>query len=192
MEEDGPNTAPETVTETVPDTAPDTASEPAPAALVQENSVEIEEVEAPNGSSPLGIETAEEEEDAAASAEDIIKNLLSENEILKQENNELRNRIEQLENLHITHPVTKANQSPTQTSRKKSERKSSAADATATATTASETTGAKKVDMSSHLLPDFCLSLSLSPCSPSWISLPRHCERCRLCPLTPFASLNAL
>jgi hypothetical protein len=153
MEEDGPNTAPETVTETVPDTAPDTASEPAPAAVVQENSVEIEEVEAPNGSSPLGIETAEEEEDAAASAEDIIKNLLSENEILKQENNELRNRIEQLENLHITHPVTKANQSPTQTSRKKSERKSSAADATATATTTAETTGAKKVDMSSHLLP---------------------------------------
>jgi TolA-binding protein len=177
MEEEAPETAPETISETVPVIVQEDEASAIIEAVEPESAPPLDvEVDNSPVNEPLEIETQDE---ATTHPEELIKILMSENEILKQENNELRNRIEQLENLHITHPATKANQSPNQQSRKKAG-KTSANDAAA-----SDSTGAKKV------APILSPPLTL-PNSPSWILLLQHCARCHASLQMSFVSLNPL
>jgi hypothetical protein len=80
------------------------------------------------------------------SREEVINNLLIENEALKQENHELRLRIEQLENMHVASPQVSA---PSATRTSTSGSKSQKGKPAATSTPVSTDPNSKKVFSSS-------------------------------------------
>jgi hypothetical protein len=99
-----------------------------------------------SNNAPVAVECeAPLTEEQQQTPEEIINNLLIENETLKQENHELRLRIEQLENLHLSNPEP----SPTRTATSGSLKTETSKSAGPPATTDSN---AKKVcDLSSFL-----------------------------------------